>query len=107
MLHLIVLQKPMLQAKIQCVEHMHNNYSNWDQKIYEASVKFLDVCVHDNRGEERFIIKEYVRLAEDFVLCEAMETKWSPEITHKCSCPRASFLLQRTVQAYYCPSNGG
>ena len=23
----------------------------------------------------------------DFVLCEAMETKWSPEIRHKCSCP--------------------
>ena len=34
-------------------------------------------------------MKEYVRLAEDFagVLCEAMETKWSLEIRHKCSCP--------------------
>jgi hypothetical protein len=52
----------------------------------EASIKFLDVCVHDNRGEERFSMKEYIRLAEDFVLCEAMETKWSAEIRNKCSC---------------------
>jgi hypothetical protein len=34
-----------------------------------------------------FSMKEYVRLAEDFILCEAMETKWSPEIRHKCCCP--------------------
>jgi hypothetical protein len=73
----------------QYVEHMHNNYSDWEQKIYEASVKFLDVCVHDNRGEEQFSMKEYVRLAKDLVLCGAMETKWSPKIRHKleCSCP--------------------
>jgi hypothetical protein len=66
---------------------MRDKYSDWDQKIYEAAVRFLDVCVHDNRGDELFSMKEYVRLAEDFVLCEAMETKWSPEIRHKCSCP--------------------
>jgi hypothetical protein len=71
----------------QYVEHMRDNYSDWDQKMYEASVKFLDVRVHDNRGEELFSMNEYVSLAEDFVLCEAMETKWSPEIRHKCSCP--------------------
>jgi hypothetical protein len=45
------------------------------------------VCVHDNRGEELLRTKEYVRLAKDFVLCEAMKTKWSPKISHKCSCP--------------------
>jgi hypothetical protein len=32
-------------------------------------------------------MKEFVRLAEDFILCEAMVTKWSPEIRHKCRCP--------------------
>jgi hypothetical protein len=71
----------------QYVEHMRDKYSDWDQKIYEAAVRFLDVCVHDNRGDKLFSMKEYVRLAEDFVLCKAMETKWGPEIRHKCSCP--------------------
>jgi hypothetical protein len=28
----------------QYVEHIHDNCSDWEQKIYEASVKFLDVC---------------------------------------------------------------
>ena len=31
-------------------------------------------------------MKDYIRLSEDFVLCEALETKWRAEIRHKCSC---------------------
>jgi hypothetical protein len=66
---------------------MRDIYTDWKQKIYKASIKFLDVYVHDKWGEEWFSMKTYVRLAEDFVSCEAMKTKWSLEIRHKCSCP--------------------
>ena len=31
-------------------------------------------------------MKDYIRLSEDFVLCQALEAKWRREIRHKCSC---------------------
>ena len=32
-------------------------------------------------------MRDMIRLSEEFVLCEALESKWSDEVRHKCSCP--------------------
>ena len=68
----------------QYVEHVRDKHKDWQDKVFKGSEKFLDVCIDGNTPVS---MKEYVRLAEDFVLCEALESKWSNEIRHKCSCP--------------------
>ena len=89
----------------QYVEHVRDKHKDWQDKVFKGSEKFLDVCIDGNTPVS---MKEYVRLAEDFVLCEALESKWSNEIRHKCSCPLfLGKLGQRTVLARCCPSNAG
>jgi hypothetical protein len=84
----------------QYVEHVSDKHKDWQHKVQKGSEKFLDVCINGNTAQTPVSMKEYVRLTEDFVLCEALETKWSNEIRHKCSCPPfLGKLGQRTVLA--------
>jgi len=68
----------------QYVEHMRDKFFDWTEKVLSGAVRFLNVCIKKTATGS---MKEYIRLAEDFILCEALETKWSVEVRHKCSCP--------------------
>jgi len=68
----------------QYVEHMRDKFFDWTENVLSGAERFLDVCI---KKKATGSMKEYIRLAEDFILCEALETKWSVEVRHKCSCP--------------------
>ena len=74
----------MSTQRSQYVEHMRDKFFDWTEKVLSGAVRFLDVCIKKTATGS---MKEYIRLAEDFILCEALETKWSVEVRHKCSCP--------------------
>ena len=71
----------------QYVEHVRDKHKDWQDKVLKGSEKFLEVCIDCNTAQTTVSMKEDVCLAEDFVLFEAVETKWSNESRYKCSCP--------------------
>ena len=65
-------------------EARDKNREGYLEDIRQRQILFVEVCVD---GSKKVGMKEHIRLSEDFVLCEALDGKWSNEVRHKCTCP--------------------
>ena len=78
--------RQVIMATHRCVQNYREKYGK-DHFIEELRLRqewFKVVCIDETLDPE---MKDMIRLSEEFVLCEALESKWSDEVRHKCSCP--------------------
>lgn len=61
-----------------------NHKDTWMTHIATQLNRFLNVC---KDGYVKTDMKNMIRLSEKFVMCEALDKKWSKNVRHKCTCP--------------------